>query len=175
VLADQAPEALGGFLGATLDHGQATGDLVRVAVTHGVVEIAVVVTAAASVIAATDQSLDDTAERPVDALDTDAIELAPDAVLQFLQLAMRLSNERLGRTADRVVSLTGLHESSTGIVQLLPVRGVVRSLLRDAGSLALQVIQQTWVTGGVPSVLPFLAVGTALCISHLVLLGWLSV
>jgi hypothetical protein len=125
--------------------------------------------------AAADQSLDNAAKRQVDALNAYAVELAPDTVLEFLQQAVRVGNERLGRTADCVVASTGRHKCRTGIIELLPVIGVVLSLLCDALGFALQVIQQTRVTVGVPSVVSLLAAGTALCISHLVLLGWLSV
>jgi hypothetical protein len=158
-----------------LDHCQATRDIVRVTFPHVIVEIAVLVTAAAARMTAAVQPLDDVAERQIDALDAFAVELAPDAILQFLQLAVRVSNERLGRTASCVISSTGCHVGGTGIVEFLPVRGVVLGLLLDALGFALQVIQQTRVTVGVPSVIPLLAAGTALCISHLVLLGWLSV
>jgi hypothetical protein len=114
---------------------------------------------------AADQSLDDAAERPVDTLDACALELAPDTVLQLLQLTVRLGHERLGRAAGRVVARPGRHERSSGVVELLPVRGVVLGLLLDARGLALQVIQQTWITVEVPFAVP------VLCISHLVLLG----
>ena len=105
VLADQAPEALGGFLGAVLDHCQAARDVVRVAVAYFVVVVAVLVTTAAARMAAAVQPLDDAAERRVDALDVVAVELAPDAVLQLLQLATRVSNlaarPRCGRCCRR--------------------------------------------------------------------------
>jgi hypothetical protein len=160
MLADQAPEAVGGLLGVALDHCQATRDVVRVAVAHVVVEIAVLVTAAAALMAAAVQPLDDVAKGQIDALDAFAVELAPDAILQFLQLAVGLSNERLSRAAGRVVSGTGRHECSTGIVELLPVRSVVLGLRLDALGLALQVVQQARVTAGIPSAVPLLAAST---------------
>src|SRR5689334_4743701 len=54
------------------------------------------------------------------------------------------------------------------------MRGVVLGLLLDALGLALQLVQQTRVTAGAPSVVLLLATGTALSIGHLVLLKWLS-
>ena len=160
MLADQVPEAVGGLLGLALDHCQVTRDVVRVAVAHVVVEIAVLVTAAATLMAAAVQPLDDVAEGQIDALDAFAVELAPDAILQFLQLAVGLSNERLSRAAGRVVGSTGRHECSTGIVELLAVRGVVLGLRLDALSLALQVVQQARVTAGIPSAVPLLVAST---------------
>ena len=137
MLAYQAPETFGGFLGAALDRCQATRDIVRVTLAHLVVVVAVLVTAAAARMAAAVQPLDDTAERPVDALDVIAVELAPDAVLQLLPLPARVRNERLGLAAGFVVGGTGRHERSAGVVELLPVRVVVRGLHLDALGLAL--------------------------------------
>jgi hypothetical protein len=172
VLADQAPEALGGFLGAALDHCQAAMDVVRVAIAYFVVVVAVLVTAAAARMAAAVQPLDDAAERSVNTLDVVAVELAPDSILELLQLAMRLGDKRLGCAAGGVVIGTRLRERSAGAVELLPVRGVVLGLHLDAVGLALQLVQQTWVTAGAPFVVSLPA--TVLCVVHLVLLSWLS-
>jgi hypothetical protein len=81
--------------------------------------------------------LDDTAEGPIKALDLFVIELAPNAVPQVLQLPARLCNLRLRVVAGFVVSGTGRLERSTGVVELLPVIGVVLSLRRNALCLAL--------------------------------------
>jgi hypothetical protein len=161
MLADQAPEALGGFLGTVLDHRQATRDVVRVTLAYVVVEVAVLVTAAAALMAAAVQPLDDAAEGQIDALDAFAVELAPDAILQFFQLPVGLAHERLSRAAGRVVGSTGRHECGTGVIELLPVRGVVLGLLLDALGLALQVVKQTRVTAGIPLRVPLLAARTA--------------
>jgi hypothetical protein len=141
VLADQAPETVGGFLGAVLDHGQASGDVVRVAVANVVVVVAISVTAAAALMAAAVQPLDNPAERRVDALDIAAVELAPDALLQLLQLAARVSNKRGGRAAGGVVEGTSRLERIAGVVELLAVLLVVLGLFLDALGLALQFIQ----------------------------------
>jgi hypothetical protein len=137
VLADQAPETLGGFLGAVLDHGQAARDVVRVAVTYVVVVVAVLVTAAAARMAAAVQPLDDMAERRIDALDIATVELAPDAVLQILQLAARLSHKGGGSAAGGAVEGTSRLVRIAGVVELLAVLIVVLGLLLDARGLAL--------------------------------------
>jgi hypothetical protein len=173
VLADQAPEALGGFLGAVLDHCQAARDVVRVAVAHFVV-VAVLVTTAATRMAAAVQPLDDEAKRLIDARDVIVAELAPDTVPQLLQLAARVSNMRFGRAAGGVVGGTSRHERSVSVIELFPMRGVVLGLRLDAFGLALQLVQQTRVTARTPFVLPLLTTGTTLSIGHLVLLRWLS-
>ena len=141
MLADQAPETVGGFLGAVLDHGQAPGDVVRVAVTYVVVVVAVPVTAAAALMAAAVQPLDDAAERRVDALGIAAVELAPDALLQLIQLAARVSDKGGGRAAGGVVEGTSRLERIAGVVELLAVLVVVLGLLLDALGLALQFVQ----------------------------------
>jgi hypothetical protein len=141
VLADQAPEALGGFLGAVLDHGHTAGDIVRVAVAYVVVVVAVPVTAAAAGMVAAVQPLDDAAERSVDALDVAALELAPDAIVQLRQLVARLVHLGLGVAAGGVVLGASRRVRIASVVEVLPVLVVVLGLLLDALGLALQLIQ----------------------------------
>ena len=83
MLTDQVPEAIGGFLGAALDHCQATRDVVRITLARVIVVVAVLVTAAAALMAAAVQPLDDAANRPIEALKLLVVELAPNAVLQL--------------------------------------------------------------------------------------------
>jgi hypothetical protein len=84
VLTDQIPETIGGLFSASLDHCQATRDVVRITIAHIVVIVAVLVTAAAALVTAAVKPLNDAAECPIKALDLFVIELAPNAVPQVL-------------------------------------------------------------------------------------------
>ena len=114
--------------------------------------------------------LDDAPPSPFDASGVGAVKLAPDAILQLLQLVARLGYERLRLTADLVVGTTGRGERGAGTVELWPVRGVVVGLLLDAGGLAFEVVQEARITVGAPFVIPLVSSGTALTVGHLVLL-----
>ena len=85
-----------------------------------------------------------------------------------------MSDLRLRLAAGFVVGGTGRLERSAGIVELLPVVGVVLGLRLDATGLALQVVQQTRVTAGAPFVVPIPTTGIALRIGHRSSLVWLS-
>jgi hypothetical protein len=120
------------------------------------------------------QPFHDAAKCRVDAFDLAAVELAPDPVLQVLQIVACLSHRLLGIVADAVVGGTSLVVRLAGGFELIEVLGIVFCLLLDAFDLALQLVQQTWVTARAPFVISVPAVGAALCIGHLVLLRWLS-
>jgi hypothetical protein len=108
------------------------------------------------------QLLDDAAESRVDAFDVVAIELAPDAVLQVLQLAARFIHERLGLAAGGVVGPASLVVRLAGVIEFLVMCCVVFCLLLDACGFALQLVQQVRVT----SEAVLLATAAALCIGH---------
>jgi hypothetical protein len=140
-----------------------------------IVVIAVIIAAAARMAAAV-QPLDDAAECRVHTLDFFAlftVEHAPNAFLQVVQLAPRLSDLRLGVAAGGVVSGPGCQERRSGVIEFLAVRGVVIGLRLDAFGLALQLAQQPWIALGAPLVVPVPATVIPLCIGHVILLSWL--